>query len=143
MMDYRIAQKNAAVIKQLIDVYKLSGIDVASEDVSDFEKRNLWDNQQTVLEQILGECSLSDLKAIYAIASIGYHERGIRHRYLNNGNESVEIIEMAITENEEELLRKHSKYSAFLSTQELREQILSRIDMSQDLIEGMKILKLS
>ncbi|MFD2701183.1 hypothetical protein ACFSVM_11965 [Paenibacillus shunpengii] len=142
-MDFRTAQKNAAVVKQIVDVYRLSRNDVTSGKISDLENRNLWDSQQSVVEQILDECSLIDLRVIHAIASIGYHERGIRHRYLNNGNESVEIIEMAITENEEELLRKHSKYSAFLSTQELREQILSRIDLSQDLIEGMKIIKLS
>lgn len=142
-MDYRTAQKNAAVVKQIVDVYRLSRNDVTSDEISDLEKQNLWDSQQSVLEQILDKCSLIDLKVIYAIASIGYHERGVRHRYLNNGNESVEIIEMAITENEEELLSKHSKYIAFLSEQELREQLLARIDMSQDLIEGLKIIKLS
>ncbi|MEK5057272.1 MULTISPECIES: hypothetical protein [unclassified Paenibacillus] len=142
-MDFRTAQKNAAVVKQIVDVYRLSRNAVKSGKISDLENRNLWDSQQSVLEQILDECSLIDLRVIYAIASIGYHERGIRHRYLNNGDESVEIIEMAITENEEELLSKHSKYIAFLSEQELREQLLARIDMSQDLIEGMKIIKLS
>lgn len=112
-MDFRTAQKNAAVVKQIVDVYRLSRNDVTSDEISDLEKQNLWDSQQSVLEQLLDKCSLIDLKVIYAIASIGYHERGVRHRYLNNGNESVEIIEMAITENEEELLSKHSKYIVF------------------------------
>ncbi|MCM3126951.1 hypothetical protein ACFQ3J_04675 [Paenibacillus provencensis] len=94
MMNYRTAQNNAAVIKQLIDTYthhNLYGQDVTSREVSESEMRIQWDNQHTSLEQILSHCSLEDLQAIHAIhaiQSIGYHERGVRHRYLDNSNEN-------------------------------------------------------
>lgn len=48
----------------------------------------------------------------------------------------MKIIEMEISESEEQLLKKHSKYITFLTRQELLDQLLSRVDMSQDLIKG-------
>ncbi|MCM3781549.1 hypothetical protein M3231_01045 [Neobacillus mesonae] len=135
-----IARNNVALIHQFIDIYNLSEKTASSREISDAEIKMRLKNLESRLELLLRNCTVEDLKVIYAIATIGYHERGERHHYSNN---TIEIIEMEIKENDEELLNKHSKYIAFLSRQELIDHFLSHVSMSQGFIEGLKILKLS
>ncbi|WP_211747109.1 hypothetical protein [Paenibacillus sp. Marseille-Q4541] len=137
---YLIAQKNVMNIKQLIDIYIHSEEIVSSRETSSSEKKEKCKDIELRLEHVLQKCTLDDLRVIYAVASIGSHERGERHYYSNN---SIEIIELDIRENEEELIFKHSKYISFLTKEELIEYFLSQAFMTQSLNEGMKILKLS
>ncbi|WP_454191203.1 hypothetical protein [Paenibacillus sp. Marseille-Q7038] len=136
---YLIAQKNVGIINQLIDIYRQSEVLFSPEQRSNVQQKINIINIKSMLKQALSNCDLQDLKTIYAVASIGYHERGERHHFYNN---TIEIIEMEIKENEEELLKKHSKYIALLTYEELIEYFLSVVTQAPGLIEGMKILKL-
>ncbi|WP_028595695.1 hypothetical protein [Paenibacillus assamensis] len=138
---YMIAQKNIKVLKQLKEIF------TQLEDLYESEQNLSVTTQHTIkitefcskLTAVLHSCRLEDLRVIYAICSIGYHERGERHYYENN---TREIIELELSESEEELLKKHSKYIEFLNEEELSDYFLSRVRLTQDLNEGMKILKL-
>lgn len=136
---YLIAQKNVEIINQLIDIYEQSGVLFSSQQSSNVQQKINITNIKSMLEQVLSNCDLQDLRTIYAVASIGCHERGERHHFYNN---TIEIIEIEIKENEEELLNKHSKYIALLTYEELIEYFLSVVTLAPRLKEGMKILKL-
>lgn len=137
---YLIAQKNVEIINQLIDIYRQSEVLFLSEQSSNVQQKIKITNIRSMLEQVLSNCDLQDLRTIYAVASIGYHERGERHHFYNN---TIEIIEIEIKENEEELLSKYSKYIALLTYEELIEYFISVVTLAPGLIEGMKILKLT
>ncbi|WP_160031532.1 hypothetical protein [Paenibacillus sp. An7] len=140
MIMYLIAQKNVEIINQLIDTYRQSEMFFSPEQNSDFQQKINITTIKSILEQVLSNCELQDLKTIYAVASIGIHERGERHYFYNN---TVEMIVIDIKENEEELLNKHSRYIALLTYEDLIEYFLSVVTLAPGLIEGMKILKLT
>lgn len=137
---YLIAQKNVGIVNQLIDIYRQSAVLFSPEQSSDVQQKINVTTKKSKLEQVLSNCDLQDLKTIYAVASIGIHERGERHHFYNN---TVEIIEIEIKENEEELLNKHSRYIALLTYEELMDFFLHRVTLAPGLIEGKKILKLT
>ena len=137
---YLIAQKNVGIINQLIDIYRQSEVLFSQEQSSNVQQNINITNKKSMLKQVLSNCDLQDLKTIYAVASIGNHERGERHHFYNN---TIEIIEIEIKENEEELLNKHSRYIALLTYEELMDFFLHRVTLAPGLIEGMKILKLT
>ncbi|GIP43537.1 hypothetical protein J45TS6_19960 [Paenibacillus sp. J45TS6] len=137
---YLIAQKNVGIVNQLIDIYRQSEVLFSPEQSSTLQQKINITTIKSKLEQVLSNCDLQDLKTIYAVASIGIHERGERHHFYNN---TIEIIEIEIKENEEELLNKHSRYIALLTYEELIEYFLSVVTLAPGLIEGKKILKLT
>ncbi|MEF3353222.1 hypothetical protein PV403_08540 [Paenibacillus sp. GYB006] len=137
---YLIAQKNVGIVNQLIDIYRQSEVLFSPEQSSNLQLKINITNIKSMLKQVLSNCDLQDLKTIYAVASIGIHERGERNHFYNN---TVEIIEIEIKENEEELLNKHSRYIALLTHEELMDFFLHRVTLAPGLIEGMKILKLT
>ena len=139
---YLNAQKNIQKFAQVIEMYRqLDDYYIETERNSDHQEdiRSKINDIRSRQEQLLHTFDLEDLKTLYAVASIGRHERGERHYYLNN---TFEIIELEITENEEELLQKHAKFIVFLNKEELIDYFTSRVSLSQDIYEGMKILKL-
>ncbi|MCR8845314.1 hypothetical protein NQ117_16650 [Paenibacillus sp. SC116] len=137
---YLTAQKNVKVLKQLKDIYKqLEDLYASQQNLSVTQHKVKITEIRSKLQAVLHSCELEDLKVIYAVVSIGCHERGERHFYANN---TIEIIELELCESEEELLNKHSKYIAFLNEEELSDYFLSQVRLTQDLNEGMKILKL-
>lgn len=140
MIMYLIAQKNVGIINQLIDIYRQSEVLFLKEQSADAQRKINVVTIKSMLEQVLSNCDLQDLKTIYAVASIGNHERGERHHFYNN---TVEMIVIDIKENEEELLNKHSRYIALLSYEELMDFFFHRVILAPGLIEGMKILKLT
>ncbi len=138
---YLKAQKNKKIYHQILDIFKeLEGCFVSDQNVDSVKENKLKISKFRLnLKQILDSCEIEDLRILYAVVSIGYHERGERHYYSNN---STEVIELEISENEEELLQKHCRYITFLNKEELIDYFLSRARLTQGLIEGIRILKL-
>lgn len=136
---YLLAQKSLKQIEQLIEI-KLIQEEIKDDDsLSESEKRDRIQTSEDKLTNLISNFSLDELKVIYAIVSIGTHERGYRHHTYNG---DIEIIELEIAETYEELLTKYTKYIKFYSKSELEEYILRYTRILAALQEGLTILNL-
>lgn len=136
---YLLAQKSIKRIEQLIDI-KLIQEEIMNNDCfSELEKKGRIQTLDEKSTKMLSRCSVDELKVIYAIVSIGTHERGLRHySYKDN----IEIIELEIIENYEELLAKHMKYIKFYTKKELEDYLFRYTRITAALREGLTILNL-
>lgn len=139
MILYLLAQKNVNLIEQLIEIKLMEEELMKTDHLTDFEKGDRIQNLDNKLIHMISNCSVNDLKVVYAIASIGTHERGYRHY---SYKETIEIIELEICKTYEELLAKHTKYIEFYTKKELEHYILRFTHITSSLREGLKILNL-
>ncbi|WP_145415341.1 hypothetical protein [Paenibacillus xylanexedens] len=83
-----------------------------------------------------------ELLVIQTVMNIGRCERGYRY-YANSENpDYYEIIHLPIELNEHELMQKYSYYLVHKTEQELADRIEHYTAVSEQLQEGMAILKL-
>ncbi|WP_405158461.1 hypothetical protein [Paenibacillus sp. FSL H8-0283] len=102
----------------------------AEEVVRDLEQKRT---------DLIRVCTRDELLVIKTVMKVGQSERGYRHYFNSN---DVEIIYLPVELNEHELMKKYSYYLIHKTERELADSIEYYTAVSEQLREGMEILKL-
>lgn len=102
----------------------------AEEVVRDLEQKRT---------DLIRVCTRDELLVIKTVMKVGQSERGFRHYFNSN---DVEIIYLPVELNEHELMKKYSYYLIHKTERELADSIEYYTAVSEQLREGMEILKL-
>jgi len=88
---------------------------------------------------LINNVTRDELMVIQTVMNVGRSERGYRYHF---NSEDVEIINLPIELNEHELMQKYSYYLIHKTERELADSIEYYTAVSEQLREGMEILKL-
>ncbi|WP_339304237.1 hypothetical protein [Paenibacillus sp. FSL R5-0519] len=89
--------------------------------------------------KLINSCTRDELLVIKTVMNVGLRERGYRHYF---DSDEIEIITLPIELNEHELMQKYSYYLIHKTERELADRIEYYTAVSEQLREGMQILKL-
>ncbi|MDK8194285.1 hypothetical protein QP794_29835 [Paenibacillus sp. UMB7766-LJ446] len=133
---YSLAKQLAGRMKAIMEI---------ESEIAEAERESEHQGEKLVrdLEQkrsdLIKTFSRDELLVIKTVMKVGRSERGYRYHF--NSNE-IEIIHLPIELNNHELMQKYSYYLVHKTKQELAHGIEYYTAVSEQLKEGMEILKL-
>ncbi|MFC9711649.1 hypothetical protein ACFTRD_26245 [Paenibacillus sp. NPDC056933] len=130
---YSLAKQLAGRMKVIMEIE--SEIAEAESHQDEEVVRNLEQKRSNLIKMFTHE----ELLVIKTVMNVGRSERGYRYHF--NSNE-IEIIHLPIELTEHELMQKYSYYLVHKTKQELAHGIEYYTAVSEQLKEGMEILKL-
>ncbi|WP_458463246.1 hypothetical protein [Paenibacillus sp.] len=131
---YSLAQELAGRMKAIMQI---------ESEIAEAEKKSRDEEVVRDLEQkrsdLIRTCTRDELLVIKTVMNVGRSERGYRYHF---DSDDVEIIHLPIELNEHELMQKYSYYLIHKTERELAYSIEYYTAVSEQLKEGMEILKL-
>ncbi|PQP83497.1 hypothetical protein C0Q44_01945 [Paenibacillus sp. PCH8] len=131
---YSLAKELAGTMRAIMEIES----EIIESKNNHTDERTLLDLEQRRSNLINGS-TRDELLVIKTVMNVGRSERGYRHYF---DSEDVEIINLPIELNEHELMQKYSYYLIHRTRQELAYGIEYYTAVSEQLKEGMEILKL-
>ncbi|WP_145326455.1 hypothetical protein [Paenibacillus xylanexedens] len=131
---YSLAKELAGTMKAIMqienEIVEANNNHYDEEVVSDLEQKRA---------DMIRTCNRDELMVIKTVMKVGQSERGYRHYF---DSTDVEIIYLPVELNEHELMQKYSYYLIHKTERELADSIEYYTAVSEQLREGMEILKL-
>ncbi|WP_433582736.1 hypothetical protein [Paenibacillus amylolyticus] len=131
---YSLAKQLAGTMKAIMQIE--TEIAEATNNHYDEEVVRDLEHKRT---DLIRACTRDELLVIKTVMKVGQSERGYRHYFDSN---DVEIIYLPVELNEHELMQKYSYYLIHKTERELADSIEYYTAVSEQLREGMEILKL-
>ncbi|KQY86693.1 hypothetical protein ASD24_26990 [Paenibacillus sp. Root52] len=131
---YSLATQLASRMRAIIEV---------ENEIAAFKSKDVDDKAVLDLEQkrseLINSSTRDELFVIKTVMKVGRGERGYR---FHAGSDEIEIIKLPIELNQHELMQKYSYYLVHKTESELANSIEFSTVVTEELREGMEILKL-
>ncbi|WP_339168422.1 hypothetical protein MKX75_03360 [Paenibacillus sp. FSL R5-0341] len=131
---YSLAKELAGTMKAIMQIES----EIAEAKIDHYDEEVVRDLERKRTD-LIRACTRDELLVIKTIMNVGQSERGYRHHF---NSYDVEIIHLPIELNEHELMQKYSYYLIHKTERELGDSIEYYTAVSEQLKEGMEILKL-